>query len=207
VQKGLGLTSTGLFDPGLDLIWIVGSRSDDCTGLPAWGGRAKRRWRAVRWRSSPELAEIGAPGTVSRGEKSRRESTRWITRLGTLDGASGPEGRQTAARRGAAATASDCVHGTAEKRGEKGRRRCLPQCQAPAALARRRKVVERRRVGETKLDEGGGASELGFCECEGGGYELRWPRDREGGLAEGGLDVRAHAGVGAACRGRTWGRT
>jgi hypothetical protein len=78
-----------------------------------------------------------------------------------------------AARHGTVVTASDCAREEAETRRREGRRRCVPLREAPAALTRWRKAAERLRIGEPELEEGGGMSELGFCD-EGRRLRLRW---------------------------------
>jgi hypothetical protein len=62
------------------------------------------------------------------------------------------------ARRGDAATASNCAYGKAGIRGEEGRRRCLSPCKASAAGGGDGAAPERQDGGIPELGgEGGGA--------------------------------------------------
>jgi hypothetical protein len=65
VLKGLGLTGTGLFDPGLYLIWAIRSRSD--------GGQRPRR----RWRGGWQRTAAGLLGTARRGPEWAAHGEAW----------------------------------------------------------------------------------------------------------------------------------
>jgi hypothetical protein len=129
LQKGLGLTSTGLFDP----ILIGSGRSDlDHTAARGWGGST----RALVWRGGGGLA----------GESCKRDSGHdsgsglaWEEQSGKGKAARG-SGRRAKARKGRSTVArgmATLVRNRAREKvgkgGEKGRRRCSPPRKASTA--------------------------------------------------------------------------
>jgi hypothetical protein len=124
--------------------------------------------------NSPDLAENGRPGSVSRQRYGERQlHGENAGAMGNASRGSGwrdgvGEGR-TAVAPGRGASTRNRACRKAGRRGKRGQRCSLLQRGAPRALARQRKVAEQRHVGRPSCS-GGGLVWLGFARR---GWRLR----------------------------------